>query len=98
MRAFRWNYNIGRAPWGFALNAEIWNGRVAMVSFFWVLIQEAVTGKGTVIALLEGGSPVPAAVAGVFFVGLFALVGIIASSKNDDFFAPEPIIKELKEL
>jgi hypothetical protein len=30
----RWNFNEGRAPWGLAKNAEIWNGRVAQVGSF----------------------------------------------------------------
>ena len=46
MRKFRWNMNVGREPWGFSLNAEVWNGRIAMLAFFWVLIQEAIVGKG----------------------------------------------------
>ena len=45
MRKFRWNMNVGREPWGFSLNAEVWNGRIAMLAFFWVLIQEAIVGK-----------------------------------------------------
>merc|ERR1712100_548699 len=29
MRKFRWNMNVGREPWGFSLNAEVWNGRIS---------------------------------------------------------------------
>ena len=29
----RWNFNDGQSPWGLKKNAEIWNGRVAQVSF-----------------------------------------------------------------
>ena len=36
----QWNFNNGRAPWGFKDNAEVWNGRVAQVAFVWVLLQE----------------------------------------------------------
>ena len=50
MRKFRWNLNVGRKPWGFALNAEVWNGRVAMMGFVWVVLQECITGKGAVTA------------------------------------------------
>ena len=36
----------GRVPWGFSNNAEIINGRVAMMGFTVAYLQEAVTGKG----------------------------------------------------
>merc|ERR1712100_803894 len=53
MRKFRWNMNVGREPWGFSLNAEVWNGRIAMLAFFWVLIQEAIVGKGCITVIQE---------------------------------------------
>ena len=56
MRKFRWNMNVGREPWGFSLNAEVWNGRIAMLAFFWVLIQEAIVGKGCITVIQEAGS------------------------------------------
>lgn len=36
----------GRVPWGFCNNAEVLNGRVAMVAFVILFIQELVFGKG----------------------------------------------------
>ena len=45
--------NVGREPWGFSLNAEVWNGRIAMLAFFWVLIQEAIVGKGCITVIQE---------------------------------------------
>ena len=35
------------------LNAEVWNGRIAMLAFFWVLIQEAIVGKGCITVIQE---------------------------------------------
>ena len=54
MRKFRWNMNVGREPpRGFSLNAEVWNGRIAMFAFFWVLIQKAIVGKGCITVIQE---------------------------------------------
>ena len=41
---FAWNINENRPPWGFAENAEVWNGRVGMMSFVYLMIQEAIFG------------------------------------------------------
>ena len=72
MRKFRWNMNVGREPGGFSLNAEVWNGRIAMLAFFWVLIQEAIVGKGCITVIQEAEHwwqlIVPGATAGTFFV------------------------------
>ena len=63
MRKFRWNLNTGREPWGFALNAEVWNGRMAMMGFTICFIQEIVMGKGVLeaygIGYDEGAVPQP---------------------------------------
>jgi len=32
--------------WGFTTSAENWNGRLAMLGFFFTILIEAVTGKG----------------------------------------------------
>jgi hypothetical protein len=100
MRKFNWNMNLGREPWGFALNAEVWNGRVAMMGFFWVLIQESIVGKGSLIVIKEAQSAgdliVPGIIGGVFFVLVGALVTVIASSDGDDFSTDE-ILAELNK-
>ena len=102
MRKFRWNLNVGRQPWGFALNAEVWNGRVAMMGFVWVIVQELVQGKGCITRIQEaqgfGDLVAPIAIGGVFFALVLALVTVIASSNEDDFFASEEILTELKNL
>jgi len=50
----QWNFNKGRSPWGLKKNAEIWNGRIAQLSFTVVLLQEAITGKGVIQAWQAG--------------------------------------------
>merc|ERR1712129_248582 len=101
MRKFRWNLNVGRDPWGFSLNAEVWNGRVAMMGFFWVLIQEAVTGKGCITVIQEASSfdemIVPLGIAGSFFVIVLAVTAVIANQGDDDFSTAE-ILDELKKV
>ena len=32
--------------WGFTVSAENWNGRLAMLGFFFIVIIELITGKG----------------------------------------------------
>lgn len=32
--------------WGFTVSAENWNGRLAMLGFFFIVIIETITGKG----------------------------------------------------
>ena len=53
-RKFEWNTNTGRSPFGFAENAENWNGRAGMVGFTAAFLIEAVTGKGIITSALEG--------------------------------------------
>mmetsp|Transcript_275 Transcript_275/g.787 ORF Transcript_275/g.787 Transcript_275/m.787 type:complete len:156 (-) Transcript_275:45-512(-) len=101
MRKFRWNLNVGRDPWGFSLNAEVWNGRVAMMGFFWVLIQEAVTGKGCITTIQDAQSfdqlVVPVGIAASFFVIVAAVTAVIANQGDDDFSTSE-ILEELKQV
>ena len=98
MRKFRWNMNVGREPWGFSLNAEVWNGRIAMLAFFWVLIQEAIVGKGSITVFQEAEHwwqlIVPGVTAGTFFVLVAGITNTIASQDGDDFSTDE-ILAEL---
>ena len=98
MRKFRWNMNVGREPWGFSLNAEVWNGRIAMLAFFWVLVQEAIVGKGCITVIQEAEHwwqlIVPGASAGTFFVLVAFVTNTIASQDGDDFSTDE-ILAEL---
>ena len=98
MRKFRWNMNVGREPWGFSLNAEVWNGRIAMLAFFWVLVQEAIVGKGCITVIQEAEHwwqlIVPGATAGTFFVLVAGITNTIASQDGDDFSTDE-ILAEL---
>ncbi|KAJ8608510.1 hypothetical protein CTAYLR_005719 [Chrysophaeum taylorii] len=68
-RKFRWNLNVGRGPWGFAVNAEVWNGRVAMIAFVWITLQELIQGEGVVTKFLTAKSfsdvIVPSVIAGM---------------------------------
>merc|ERR1719390_555218 len=93
MRKFRWNMNVGREPWGFSLNAEVWNGRIAMLAFFWVLIQEAIVGKGCITVIQEAEHwwqlIVPGVTAGTFFVLVAGITNTIASQDGDDFSTDE---------
>merc|ERR1719362_2259926 len=101
MRKFRWNLNVGREPWGFSLNAEVWNGRIAMMAFFGVLIQEAVTGKGCITTIQDASSfgelIVPVGIAASFFVIVAAVTAVIANQGDDDFSTAE-ILEELKKV
>ena len=98
MRKFRWNMNVGREPWGFSLNAEVWNGRIAMLAFFWVLIQEAIVGKGSITVFQEAEHwwqlIVPSIIGGTFFVMVAFVTNTIASQDGDDFSTDE-ILAEL---
>ena len=98
MRKFRWNMNVGREPWGFSLNAEVWNGRIAMLAFFWVLVQEAIVGKGCITVIQEAEHwwqlIVPGVTAGTFFVLVAGITNTIASQDGDDFSTDE-ILAEL---
>ena len=98
MRKFRWNMNVGREPWGFSLNAEVWNGRIAMLAFFWVLVQEAIVGKGCITVIQEAEHwwqlIVPGVTAGTFFVLVAGITNTIASQDGDDFSTDE-ILSEL---
>jgi hypothetical protein len=70
----RWNFNLeDRSPFGFRKNAEIWNGRVAQVSFLWVFLQELIQGKGMLQGIKDGDLPNTVAV-GSFSV-LLGLLG-----------------------
>merc|ERR1719333_444011 len=95
MRKFRWNMNVGREPWGFAVNAEVWNGRIAMMGFFWVLIQEAIQGKGCITTIRQAQGPgeliVPIGIA------VAAVTTVIARGDGDDF-STEEILGELKTI
>ena len=90
--------NVGREPWGFSLNAEVWNGRIAMLAFFWVLIQEAIVGKGSITVFQEAEHwwqlIVPSIIGGTFFVMVAFVTNTIASQDGDDFSTDE-ILTEL---
>ncbi|KAJ1453905.1 hypothetical protein M885DRAFT_522667 [Pelagophyceae sp. CCMP2097] len=102
MRAFQWNYNIGRSPWGFGLNAEVWNCRVSMMAFVWVVVQETVTGKGTITAFLEATTMdelfVPILNAAAFALITLGLTAVIATNDNDKYFSAEGVLSDLEEL
>mmetsp|Transcript_13275 Transcript_13275/g.17729 ORF Transcript_13275/g.17729 Transcript_13275/m.17729 type:complete len:159 (+) Transcript_13275:92-568(+) len=102
MRKFRWNLNVGREPWGFALNAEVWNGRVSMMAFIWVLLQELITGKGVVTTFVQAKSLdeviLPAIIGASFFVLTGALTTVIAVSNNDDIFSPDAVLRDLEDV
>jgi hypothetical protein len=51
----QWNFNDPpRGPFGMKKNAETWNGRVAMMGFTVILLQELITGKGVIQGLANG--------------------------------------------
>merc|ERR1719263_1522668 len=77
--------NVGREPWGFSLNAEVWNGRIAMLAFFWVLFQEAEHWWQLIV---------PSIIGGTFFVMVAFVTNTIASQDGDDFSTDE-ILAEL---
>lgn len=43
---------IGGWVWGWTRSAETWNGRLAMLALFSVLLLELVTGRGAIGTLL----------------------------------------------
>ena len=74
----QWNFNGGRSLWGLKKNAEIWNGRVAQMAFVFVLLQEAISGKGVIQSLQDGDllAYVGVGVAVVSTIGLTAWLAI----------------------
>lgn len=68
----QWNLNRQGSPFGFDLNAEVWNGRVAMISFMWVLIQELISGKGILPSIVDEDGAAVAAL-GLFIVGIMSI-------------------------
>ncbi|GAX25052.1 hypothetical protein FisN_10Lh248 [Fistulifera solaris] len=54
-RPIDWNVNEpGKSPFGFDKNAELWNGRIAQISFVWIFLQEWIQGKGVLQSIVEG--------------------------------------------
>lgn len=85
---FMWNINEQRGPFGFADNAEVWNGRVAMMSFFWLFIQEAFFGPITQPSSWEGLSFFGNVVfSGVFVLTLVGTIGQIWLNKKNDKYS-----------
>lgn len=98
---FRWNLNAGRQPWGIATNGEVWNGRVAMISFVWIVLQELITGDG-VITVWQQSKPLedmifPIANIALFVIGIIALTVKIAT-EPDDSLTVEFGLKQLAEV
>mmetsp|Transcript_24625 Transcript_24625/g.79599 ORF Transcript_24625/g.79599 Transcript_24625/m.79599 type:complete len:164 (-) Transcript_24625:76-567(-) len=87
MRKFGWNLNYSREPWGIAINAEVWNSRVAMVAFVWVVLQELIQGEGVITKFQKAQSIdevyVPIAFAAVFFLGILAIAVRVALEPDD---------------
>jgi len=75
---------------------------VAMIAFVWVLLQELITGKGVITTFTEAKSfdevVVPAAIAGVFFLGMTMLTVKIALGDEDDPLDPDAVLKELNAI
>ena len=69
-----------------------------MLAFFWVLIQEAIVGKGCITVIQEAEHwwqlIVPGVTAGTFFVLVAGITNTIASQDGDDFSTDE-ILAEL---
>merc|ERR1719387_3077814 len=69
---------LGRVPWGFSNNAELLNGRAAMMGFSVAYLQEAIVGKGVLeqyglpydegAVLTNGGGNI-----------VFSLLGLVAA-------------------
>jgi hypothetical protein len=83
---FMWNTNENRPPFGFATNAEVWNGRVSMVSFVYLFIQEAIFGP--ILKPHEGlGGIANTVFTLVFVLGLGAVTAAIWTNQENDQFA-----------
>lgn len=89
-RIFRWTYEQGyKTPFGWNYTAEIWNSRLAMIGFVYVLIMELVEGKGVITQMQTATSweelllPVilPAA---VYFAGVLAVTFKILAVTIDE--------------
>lgn len=101
MRKFRWNLNSGREPWGMSLNAEVWNGRMAMMGFVLVSIQEVVMGEGVITKVQNAKSiwDVAPIYAG-FALGAAAVLAVVAKvgSDDDDAFDTDELVSELRSM
>jgi len=101
LRKFRWNLNYGRMPWGFAPSGEMWNGRVAMLAFVWVTLQELVTGQGVITAFQKAQTAedliVPVGMVAAFFLCVAALTIKIATAP-DDSLSVERAMDELADI
>lgn len=80
----KWNFNEGQGPFGLKNNAEIWNGRVAMMCFTEVLLQELIQGKGVVEGLQQGDA-VNVAFAAITVVSILGLTGFLAMKGADSY-------------
>jgi len=82
------NLNTKGGPFGFDYNAEIWNGRVAQLSFAWVFGQEWIQGKGMLQGIVEQDP------GSVIALGLFmTLVGFLSLR-----FVVEPPIEAFQNV
>eukprot|EP00614_Pseudopedinella_elastica_P014942 CAMPEP_0172583888 /NCGR_PEP_ID=MMETSP1068-20121228/3428_1 /TAXON_ID=35684 /ORGANISM="Pseudopedinella elastica, Strain CCMP716" /LENGTH=146 /DNA_ID=CAMNT_0013377847 /DNA_START=83 /DNA_END=523 /DNA_ORIENTATION=+ len=79
-KKFKWNINANRSPFGFAENAEVWNSRVAMMSFVYLFIQEAIFGP----ILKSGQSMGSLAMSGAFVVGWAGVTALIFANQEND--------------
>ena len=82
---FLWNTNENRPPFGFATNAEVWNGRVAMMSFVFLFIQELFFGPilkphDGIGGILNTGFTV------AFVLSLAAVTAAIWTNQDNDKF------------
>lgn len=89
----RWNFNEGQSPFGFKKNAEIWNGRIAQISFMVVLILEAVTGKGAIQGIKDGDFIDLLALA-LTAISISGVTIFLALQGDDDFVNLEALKKE----
>merc|ERR1712086_231968 len=78
-----WNYNeVTRSPYGFSENGEIWNSRLAMLSFVYLFIQEAIMGEGVIQSVQKGNVPIGTIIFGVL-ISAFSVVYAIMAARED---------------